>query len=72
MQILVKLFFIFFFIVFLLYMLDPVDTCLDTGYCKAGLKLRIDAKKEIIINKQTCLENNGIWLENKQVCHFKD
>lgn len=49
---------------------DPQDACLDSGYCKEGLPLNIEGKK-IIVNEQTCLENNGIWYSNKKVCHFK-
>ena len=48
---------------------DPMDGCMDVGYCKEGLPLNIDNKK-IIINKQPCLENDGKWLEDRKVCKF--
>ncbi len=48
---------------------DPMDDCMDVGYCKEGLPLNIGDKK-ITINKQTCLENDGQWLENRKVCKF--
>ena len=49
--------------------LDPKDTCLDSGYCKEGLLLNIN-EKTILINEQTCIENNGKWLSVKKVCNF--
>ena len=47
--------------------LDPKDACLDSGYCKEELSLNINGKT-ILINEQTCIENNGKWLSSKQVC----
>ncbi len=52
------------------YITDNQDTCLDISVCKEGLPLNIEGKK-IIINKQTCKENNGTWHPDKKVCHFK-
>lgn len=52
------------------YLTDDVDTCLDISFCKEGLPLNIDGKK-ITVNKQTCIENNGIWYSDKKICHFK-
>ena len=49
---------------------DPMDSCLDSGYCKQGLPLNIEGKK-ITVNKQTCLENDGKWIEDRKVCQFK-
>lgn len=49
---------------------DPQDACLDSAYCKEGLPLNIEGKK-IIVNEQTCLENNGIWYPNKKACNFR-
>ena len=49
---------------------DPMDGCMDVGYFKEGLPLNIEGKK-ITVNKQTCLENNGKWLEDRKVCQFK-
>jgi len=48
---------------------DPMDGCMDVGYCKKGLPLNIEGKK-ITVNKQTCLENDGKWLEGRKVCKF--
>ena len=49
---------------------DPMDGCMDVGYCKEGLSLNIEGKK-ITVNKQTCLENDGKWIEDRKVCQFK-
>ena len=49
---------------------DPLDSCVDSGYCKEGLPLNIEGKK-ITVNKQTCLENDGKWIEDRRVCQFK-
>ena len=54
---------------FCFYFLDPMDGCMDVGYCKEGLPLNIEGKK-ITVNKQTCLENDGKWLEGRKVCKF--
>ena len=49
--------------------LDTKDACLDSGYCKEELSLNINGKT-ILINEQTCIENNGEWLSIKKVCQF--
>ena len=51
------------------YFSDPMDGCMDVGYCKEGLPLNIEGKK-ITVNKQTCIENDGKWLEDRKVCKF--
>lgn len=56
-------------IVMLIISSDPMDGCMDVGYCKEGLPLNIEGKK-ITVNKQTCLENDGKWLEDRKVCKF--
>lgn len=56
-------------IVMLIISSDPMDGCMDVGYCKGGLPLNIEGKK-ITVNKQTCLENDGKWLEDRKVCKF--
>lgn len=56
-------------IVMLIISSDPMDGCMDVGYCKEGLPLNIEGKK-ITVNKQTCLENDGKWLEGRKVCKF--
>lgn len=47
------------------------DICLDTGYCAAGLELKVN-EKTIIIDENSCLVNNGIWNQNKKLCVFKN
>lgn len=64
------IFILFSFVLLHRYLTDDVDTCLDIGFCKEGLPLNIEGKK-VIVNKQTCIENNGIWYSDKKVCHFK-
>ena len=54
---------------FCFYFFDPMDGCMDVGYCKEGLPLNIEGKK-ITVNKQTCLENDGKWLEDRKACKF--
>ena len=49
---------------------DPMDGCMDVGYCKEGLPLNIEGKN-ITINKQTCLENDGKWYEDRKACQFR-
>lgn len=49
---------------------DDTDACLDSGYCKEGLPLNVQGK-EIIINEQTCKDNNGMWHSDKKACQFK-
>ncbi|MBE7703789.1 MAG: hypothetical protein E7Z89_07055 [Cyanobacteria bacterium SIG28] len=56
-------------IVMLIISSDPMDACMDVGYCKEGLPLNIEGKK-ITVNKQTCIENDGKWLEDRKVCKF--
>ena len=56
-------------IVMLIISSDPMDGCMDVGYCKEGLPLNIEGKK-ITVNKQTCIENDGKWLEDRKVCKF--
>lgn len=57
-------------VIFCVISSDPLDSCLDSGYCKEGLPLNIEGKK-ITVNKQTCLENDGKWIEDRKVCQFK-
>lgn len=62
------------FIVILLSMIlltmNDQDVCLDIGFCKAGLELNT-SNGIITVNEQTCKENNGFWIAEKQVCCFK-
>ena len=50
-------------ILFVNYLFDDLDFCLDTGYCKEGLTLNTE-KGKIIVNKETCSDHDGIWEEN--------
>lgn len=63
---------IMFFIAFIAYeilIIDNQDLCLDSGVCKAGIELNTE-KGKIIINKQTCQENNGKWQPEFNQCKF--
>ena len=67
------------FIIFLLWILFnqfpfiqsafKKDLCLDIGYCKEGLTINIEGK-QITVNKETCIENKGHWIEDKHCCRF--
>lgn len=47
------------------------DICLDTGYCEEGIMLNgCFGKESCVINKQTCLQMNGKWLEEARVCQL--
>lgn len=48
---------------------NPMDSCMDVAYCKEGLQLNINNKK-ITVNKQTCVENNGYWYDDRKICQF--
>lgn len=47
---------------------DDKDACLDSGICKEGMTVNT-ANGSIVINQNTCLENDGKWLNNN-VCSF--
>ena len=57
-------------IVMIILTSEPMDSCMDVAYCKEGLQLNINNKK-ITINKQSCVENNGYWYDDRKVCQFK-
>lgn len=63
---------IIFFPIILVYMYiaDDKDACLDTGYCKEGLFLNLNGKR-VMVNEQSCIENNGKWLSVENICQFK-
>ena len=50
--------------------IDPKTECIEDGNCKEGLSIKVDKDKTIIINKDTCLENNGNWYEETKMCIF--
>ena len=47
------------------------DFCLEDGDCKAG-RIIIINNKEILINKNSCIENNWDWYEKSQYCKIKN
>ncbi len=66
------LFIIIFFLPYISYEIfvhDDKDVCLDSGFCKEGLTLNTE-NGEIIVNKNTCEANGGIWKEKIKACKF--
>ena len=51
--------------------LPKSDYCLEDGDCKAG-RIIIINNKEILINKNSCIENNWDWYEKSQYCKIKN
>ncbi len=47
------------------------DYCLEDRDCKAERIIIID-NKEILINKNSCIENNWDWFEKSQYCKIKN
>lgn len=47
------------------------DYCLEDGECEEGRKIIVNSKKEIIINKQTCLEYKWKWYEEAKICKLQ-
>ncbi|MBE7707293.1 MAG: hypothetical protein E7Z88_01145 [Cyanobacteria bacterium SIG27] len=47
------------------------DYCLEDGDCKAG-RIIIINNKEILIDKNSCIENNWDWYEKSQYCKIKN
>lgn len=60
------------FVLLFNYIYDDKDACLDSGVCKEGLTLRMNDGKEIIINKDTCIQYNGEWREKRRDCILRD
>jgi hypothetical protein len=62
-------------LVILAIILSPIlpksDYCLEDGDCKAG-RIIIINNKEILINKNSCIENNWDWHEKSQYCKIKN
>ena len=48
-----------------------IDSCFDDGYCKEGIILHNEDGKSYILNKNTCMENNGKWIEDANSCKFR-
>lgn len=49
---------------------NHIDSCLDSGWCQKGTTVNIN-NTQIIVNENSCINNNGKWIEHKQICHFK-
>ena len=66
---------LFILFVLLIVILSPIlpksDYCLEDGDCKAG-RIIIINNKEILINKNSCIENNWDWYEKSQYCKIKN
>ncbi|MBQ9246357.1 hypothetical protein IJ182_08835 [bacterium] len=60
------------FVLLFNYIYDDKDACLDSGVCNEGLTLRMNDGKEIIINKDTCIQYNGEWREKRRDCILRD
>ena len=59
---------VIFFICFVLF--DDKDFCLDTGYCKTGLKIQTEFGL-VEINKENCLNHNWQWDDKNKYCNIK-
>ena len=71
-----KIFFVLLVIGFLVFIYEKfiivnpeIDACLDSGICTEGLSLNTE-NGSIIVNEQTCIENDGKWIEERKVCSF--
>ena len=51
--------------------LPKSDYCLEDGDCEAG-RIIIINNKEILINKNSCIENHWDWHEKSQYCKIKN
>lgn len=51
--------------------LPKSDYCLEDGDCKAG-RIIIINNKEILIDKNSCIENHWDWHEKSQYCKIKN
>ena len=62
-------------LVLLAIILSPIlpksDYCLEDGDCKVGRTIIIN-NKEILIDKNSCIENNWDWYEKSQYCKIKN
>ena len=62
-------------LVLLVIILSPIlpksDYCLEDGDCKAG-RIIIINNKEILIDKNSCIENHWDWHEKSQYCKIKN
>lgn len=51
--------------------LPKSDYCLEDGDCKAG-RIIIVNNKEILIDKNSCIENNWVWHEKSNYCKIEN
>lgn len=70
---------LYFFVIFIITMFlwqllqlifDEKDFCLDTGVCKEGATIYVENGEAIVVNKASCLKNNGIWDNKTRHCKF--
>ena len=59
------------FVIILSPILPKSDYCLEDGDCKAG-RIIIINNKEILIDKNSCIENHWDWHEKSQYCKIKN
>lgn len=48
-----------------------IDGCADDGYCKEGIIFQDGNGKPYVLNKDTCVEHNGKWIEDAKSCNFR-
>lgn len=48
-----------------------IDTCMDVGFCKEGIILRNKNGEQYALDVNTCVENNGKWIEEVKSCKFR-
>ena len=71
-----KIFIYILFVLIILFLknipnLFKSDYCLEDGDCKAGRTIIID-DKEILIDKNSCIENNWNWHDKGNYCKIEN
>lgn len=56
---------------FLFYLFDDKDYCLDTAICKEGLEINTEYGL-VKINKENCLKYGWIWDDDSKMCNMRD
>lgn len=56
---------------FLFYLFDDKDSCLDIGICAQGLEINTQYGL-VLINKENCLKYNWKWDEKTKSCNIND
>ena len=67
----VGLFIAFYFLLAYFIPDDPVTDCIEFGFCKEGVPVINHQGKEVIINKQTCIDNNWKWDAETNDCYIR-